>query len=432
MLKSFTIASAVILLLISLSGEVVLAQNISPLETPKLQPQHSNPENIPPSNSQAIQALNVKKTADKRLVHYNQVLLEADTAYLAGDYNTAILGYREALSLKPSNQILYLKLGEAYFSAGEDEEAFIIFKTYLKKSTSASARTHYVLGLLFERQGNIDAALNEYNLVMTIDPNHSGARRRRADIYLIRGKLKKAINEYEKSHKASPNNPIILYKLSRVYLKDKQFDKAIGAYRKAINLDDGNIEIQREYALLLKRLGHYHEAEIAYIDILKKQPDDEDALNGTIFVLVKQKKYDELILFLKKEQKRDTSNPDHPYRLGLIYEYRHMYQEALDAYKRSLELKASAKTYLALGRVMIKAGKKAEAKIALESARRIDPKASEVRSLLMQLKAGNRTKIFKKTKKKISKFKNKRAKQKKWRKKPKQLRKIHRKTIRKH
>lgn len=400
----------------SLSGEVVSAQDVSPMETFRLQSQNSHPANTlinSPSNLRTIQTPKEEQAADDRVVRYNLALSKADTAYLSGDYSAAILAYREALSLSTDNQILYQKLGEAYFSAGEDEEALVTFKTYLEKNTSTSARSHYVLGILLERQGEIDAALNEYNLVMTIDPIHSGARRRRADIYLIRGEFKKAINEYLISHNASPNSPILLYKLARVYVKDKQFDKAIEAYRQAINLDDGNIEIQREYALLLKQLGHYHEAETAYTAILKKQPDDEVALNGTIFVFVKQKKYEGLTLFLEKQQERDANNPNHPYRLGLIYEYRRMYQEALDAYKRSLDIKTSAKVYRSLGRVLLKAGKRSEAKTALEAARKIDPKAPEVRSLLMQLEAKDRVESLNRHKKTILKSKKKKGKIKK-------------------
>lgn|GEM_PF-2397911 len=396
-----------------LGGETVSAQDIAPMETSRLQSQHSTPDRIlinTPPNSRTTQGSREGQAAGDRIVRYNQLLLKADTAYLSGDYSTAISAYQEALRLSPDNQLVYQKLGEAYFSAGEDEEALATFKTYLKKSMSTSARIHYVLGVLLERQGNIDAALNEYNAAMTIDPSHSGARRRRADIYIIRGEFKKAINEYQILHEASPNSPILLYKLSRAYVKDKQFDKALEVYRQAINLDDGNIEIQREYALLLRQRGHYHEAETAYSAILEKQPDDEGALNGIIFIYVKQKNYEGLTSFLEKQQGRDANNPDHPYRLGLIYEYRRMFQEALDAYKRSLDLKSSAKAYRALGRVLLKAGKKAEAKTALESARQIDPKAPEVRSLLMQLKAENRVQNLKKHKKKISKSKKKKGK----------------------
>lgn len=413
MLQLFKTASAVILALMCLGGETVSAQDITPMETSRLPFQHSNPENIPippPPNLRTIQVSKEGQAAGDTIVRYNQVLLKADTAYLSGDYSTAISAYQEALRLSPDNQLLYQKLGEAYFSAGEDEEALVTFKTYLKKSTLASARIHYVLGVLLERQGNIDEALNEYNSAMTIDPIHSGARRRRADIYLIRGELKKAINEYQILHKTSPNNPILLYKLARTYVKDKQFDRALETYRQAINLDGANIEIQREHALLLKQLGHYHEAEAVYSAILEKQPDDEVALNGIIFVYVKQKKYEGLTSFLEKQQERDANNPDHPYRLGLIYEYRRMFPEALDAYKRSLNVKTSAKVYRALGRVLLKTGKKAEAKTALEAARKIDPKAPEVRNLLMQLKAENRVQNLKKHKKKSSKSKKKKRK----------------------
>ena len=59
-----------------------------------------------------------------------QKFLEADKAYKAGDYNTAVKGYLEAYQIVPTNPLLF-NIGQAYRLAGDKEKALSYYEKYV-------------------------------------------------------------------------------------------------------------------------------------------------------------------------------------------------------------------------------------------------------------------------------------------------------------
>jgi tetratricopeptide (TPR) repeat protein len=118
---------------------------------------------------------------------------------------------------------------------------------------------------------------------------------------------------------------------------------------------------------------------------LKK--DDAEARNSLVAIYVKKKKYDDIISLLKENVEIAPSDPNSHYKLGLIYEFKKDYEAATAEYKKSVELKKDhAKALNAMGRVYLKTGRFAEAKEALETAKKADPGLEETSVLLSNIK----------------------------------------------
>ncbi len=90
-----------------------------------------------------------------------------------------------------------------------------------------------------------------------------------------------------------------------------------------------------------------------------------------------------MVTLLQENVELAPNDPVAHYKLGLIYEFNKNYDEAIQSYKKSIELKSdNAKALNALGRVYMKTGRLEEAKTVLEEAKKADPKLEETKVLL--------------------------------------------------
>lgn len=82
-----------------------------------------------------------------------------------------------------------------------------------------------------------DEALEIFNKVLEIDPNHIKALEARAVIYMQKGEIELAENDLEKAINIEPENARLYYRLGQVYYRKKDLDKALELFTKAIDLE---------------------------------------------------------------------------------------------------------------------------------------------------------------------------------------------------
>ena len=84
------------------------------------------------------------------------------------DLGAAILLYREALKLDPSDPTALTGLGAALDESGELESAIDCYQKALKAAPD-DVIAHSGLGAVFEQQGNVDLAAREYRAALSLD-----------------------------------------------------------------------------------------------------------------------------------------------------------------------------------------------------------------------------------------------------------------------
>ena len=101
----------------------------------------------------------------------------AEQYYKAGELN-ASSQYLFRIINNSSNDEIILKsrllLGNIYIDNGELDNALEQFNLVLK-SNDNSADAHYGIGLIYEKQENLVAARAEWRKARKIQPNHAGA-----------------------------------------------------------------------------------------------------------------------------------------------------------------------------------------------------------------------------------------------------------------
>jgi tetratricopeptide (TPR) repeat protein len=108
----------------------------------------------------------------------NTLKKEAQKAYNAGDYSTAIEKYRMLKdSMKIAEDEVTLNLANAYFQQNDTTAALTEYQQILGSSNNAIRSTsNQQIGILNNRQGKFEEALNNFKQAIKADPNNMDAR----------------------------------------------------------------------------------------------------------------------------------------------------------------------------------------------------------------------------------------------------------------
>ncbi len=241
----------------------------------------------------------------------NLLLTRAKSAMLARDYQLAAKYYKTLISENPDNVDYKIQLGNLYVKAGDDDQAFDVFKVILKSnpenltvlmalaginrrkerfdesvavleqallisnnSPEDLATINYNLGFTYRQMGNNDDALRCFENVIAENPkdvlsyNHLGA------IHALQGDQQKAIEAYQRGLQFDPNHPILHFNIARSYAEIGNTKKALSHYESALRTKPGWLDAIEEYANLLLKDNKVKEAEDTVQKALKLNPDD--------------------------------------------------------------------------------------------------------------------------------------------------------------
>ena len=239
---------------------------------------------------------------------------------------------------------------------------------------SKEVTDHYFRGVTFESSGRLDDAVREYRKVLQMSPGNGDARRRLADIHLLRGERTPALEQFKELARYQPRNPVIHFRLAQLYEASGNQRKASAEYREVTRITPKSIPASRKLARLYEKRKMNDEAAAEYRKILSVDNNDTTARNSLMALYLREKKYDDLTEFLRERAEQSPDDATGHYKLGVVYEFREKYDNAAVEYGKAVELEAgNGKFVNALARVYQKTGKEDEAKKLLEAAARENP-----------------------------------------------------------
>ncbi len=105
-----------------------------------------------------------------------QELLAEGAAHLKGRRYVEALGKFKKAALKdPDNYKAYCNLGLTYLSSGKYDPAIAAFNRCLKIKDIANS--HLLLGIAYDRKGDAESALREFEIVLEMDPDNKKAKK---------------------------------------------------------------------------------------------------------------------------------------------------------------------------------------------------------------------------------------------------------------
>jgi len=107
----------------------------------------------------------------------------------------------------------------------------------------AGALTHFVEGMAFEENGEMDRALDAYRRVLNVDPGQAQLAARVAGLLIQQDDFPQAIDVLKDAIKANPNNAEPYQQLAFIYARYlKKTDQAIDYANRAIALNPADVE----------------------------------------------------------------------------------------------------------------------------------------------------------------------------------------------
>ena len=259
-------------------------------------------------------------------------------------------------------------------------------QSFRPSSTSMDALRSYNDGLELARQGNDMEALKRFQSAVQQDPEFALAYSKMGQTYASLGYDSEAEQAARKAEDLSSNLPareryLIIASHARV-VNDNQ--KAIQYYSDMAKVSPEDTDIQFALGSLYEATSAYDQAREHFSNVLKRDPQDIDALLELARVEIKSGNASKGLesinrantLATQTDNQQQTANSLHV--MGLAYEALNKPEVALDNFQKSLaikrkigQLRGAAASLSEMGNVQAQLGKNAAAQASFEEALKI-------------------------------------------------------------
>jgi len=225
----------------------------------------------------------------------------------------ALDAYKKAYDIAPETPGLRLKVGNLYMKNGQAAEG----RKYLAEAIKAPDTPTEVVfnyGISLMREKKYAAATSSLQRVTKEAPEFAGGWLALAQCYHARKQYSRAIPAYQKALELQPD-PQTAYNLGVTAGRAENWTVAVAAYDQALALDPSKQQAAYNRAVALMKGGKLEEADVAFATFLEGSPDDYKA------------------------------NLNH----GVCLYKMERYQDAIDAYNLTLEVKETAEAWDNMG-----------------------------------------------------------------------------------
>ncbi len=256
--------------------------------------------------------------SDTRRAEYNYALTEATKQKLFGNFNQAVILYKNCLSVNPASDVANYQLGNIFMMAGENQKAL----QYTKRANEIDPSNYwYMLQLsqLYLFNGKIDSARMVFEDIIELWPQKIEINYELARIYNETGEYNKGLeilNRIEKEYGIS--EPISMLK-EQIYVKNKEYEKAENELLKLVDVLPEEIKYLGILAELYSTMAEYEKAEEIYKEIFEIEPDNGLALLSYAEFKRQLNQYDEVFRILKTAFRNKTIVIDS--KLQVLVEY---------------------------------------------------------------------------------------------------------------
>ncbi len=278
----------------------------------------------------------------------------------------------------------------------------------------------YHEGQMLLNKGDIKGAEAVLTKAALLNHGHVPTLKALAEVYAKSKRFPEAINQYQRIIELNPNDSGARGRLAELYSWVGNNDKAIVTYKEAIELDKKNHGLKTGLARVLRWSRRYDEAEQLYNDVLKENPNHHKALEGLakIYamtgdlsaangildkairlypdeaelykekgnVLAWQKDFHGAMEALQRGLSLSQNNPDIYRTIGDVYFWMKDYQKSIETYKKAEAVEPdNIDTHLMLAKVYRAMGKAQLSEEHLKVALRINPFNAEANKLLSEI-----------------------------------------------
>jgi tetratricopeptide (TPR) repeat protein len=223
------------------------------------------------------------------------------------------------------------------------------------KVDKAAAYYHYSLAHMYEEQVAVygrsemaSKAIDEYRLAIEADPSSEYLTSGLAELYAKTGRIREAVSEAQDILKRDPNNLEAHKLLGRIYLRslgDMQSGNgsssvlklAIEQYEQIVKIEPDNMDDHLLLGRLYRLNNDLNKAEAEFKTAVKLQPSSEEAVTTLAYLYNEEGDTTRAVQVLSSVPDEGRSAKMYS-ALGYTYEQQKQYKEAINSYRRAIEL----------------------------------------------------------------------------------------------
>ena len=256
-------------------------------------------------------------------------------------YDEAVAEYKRLLELKPEKQDYRLALAGSYRSQKRFEEAIAECKKVLKiaKERHLIDRAQGELAEVYRKAGMVNEIIEEYGQRIKKEPKDINSYRFLIKLYEKQWNYTKIISTSKKALEIAPNNEKIHSILAQAYRSQRQYKEASLEYKKLVELKPSYRWYHQRLADCYFKIEQKKKACRILDELIAQNPDKSYTYSGVGSVYKDNGMYEEAIVAFKKAIEL---SPEREYytreQLAEIYKRQGRYEEAIGLYREALTL----------------------------------------------------------------------------------------------
>jgi len=271
------------------------------------------------ADSQNLAEIFLKKNSSDKAIETYEKILQMEPRNYEIHYRVAELYEKKGFTSKGIHE--YIVIAEMFMKDEEYEKAMEAYRKALELDQN-NIEARYHLGILLsDRMNNIQAALEEFEVIRRLSPAHMDTIQRLVMGYIKTGSLQQAIQISKE-------------------LKNKEIlGQIIDRFKKAVDDNPDDYESRYNLGVIYKEFGDLENAIEQFQSLLKCPEKLLEAYN-MLGLCFEQMGMGNLAINQFKKGLSSSSYPDEAYQelrynLGLLYERRGMLKEAIDVYQQA-------------------------------------------------------------------------------------------------
>ena len=216
---------------------------------------------------------NLEKFPANAKTHHDMGLIYR---YVLKDISKAIHHQELAVDLDPGFEEARMALAYSYHQSGE-EKATARELTALLERNPEYAPALLLCGIILERRGRIERAIESYERAAALNPNLVDARINLGTLWLKKGDFARARGEWERACRMNPSNVRALLNMGALELRDGNHVSAQRLFEKTLELSPDNARVWNNVGVLHVRRGQTREAVEAFEKAVELDPSSKDA-----------------------------------------------------------------------------------------------------------------------------------------------------------
>ncbi|OQN98614.1 Mitochondrial import receptor subunit tom70 [Cryoendolithus antarcticus] len=193
--------------------------------------------------------------------------------------------------LRKGLQAIQHKTGEGYTEASEAFDQAIS----IGGLDSHEAYAYNMRGTFRYLKGDNDAALDDLNRSIELDPSLVQSYVKRASMHLEQSKRDEAAQDFELATSHSPSDPDIFYHRAQLHFILSEFTEAAADYQKSIDLDPKFIFSHIQLGVTQYKMGSVASSMATFRRCIKSFGDKSDVYNYYGELLLDQQKFQEAV-----------------------------------------------------------------------------------------------------------------------------------------